>query len=223
MPRLRPLSVLILPLLLAAGARAQQAESTIPPPRDIPYAGTIKLEVDATNLSQRIFRVKETLPAQPGPLTLLYPMWVPGGHTPRNPLDKIAGIRFSAGGKPLAWRRDPLDVAAFHLDVPAGANEVVAEFEYLTPTAPNQGRIVMTPSMLNLQPLATVLYPAGYYVHRIPVDMRVTYPAGWTAFTALHEDARQGDTVDYEDVPLDILVDSPVYAGRHARRRPPRG
>ncbi|WP_240096319.1 M61 family metallopeptidase [Thermomonas flagellata] len=217
MPRLRPLSVLILPLLLAAGARAQQAESTIPPPRDIPYAGTIKLEVDATNLSQRIFRVKETLPAQPGPLTLLYPMWVPGGHTPRNPLDKIAGIRFSAGGKPLAWRRDPLDVAAFHLDVPAGANEVVAEFKYLTPTAPNQGRIVMTPSMLNLQPLATVLYPAGYYVHRIPVDMRVTYPAGWTAFTALHEDGRQGDTVDYEDVPLDILVDSPVYAGRHAR------
>ena len=213
----RRLLPLALSLLIAGGASAQNAASSIPPPQDVPYPGTIKLEVDATNLTQRIFRVKQTIPAQPGPLTLLYPMWVPGGHTPRNAIDKIAGITFKANGQKLDWKRDPLDVAAFHIEVPAGATEIVAEFDYLTPTTGSQGRVVMTPNMLNLQFLSAALYPAGHYTHRILFDPRVTYPAGWTAFTALHEDGRSGDTVDYKDVPFDILVDSPVYAGRYAK------
>jgi predicted metalloprotease with PDZ domain len=217
MLRRRLLSLALLPLL-AGGVHAQQAASAIAPPQDVAYPGTIRLEVDATNLSQRIFRMKETIPVQrAGTLTLLYPMWVPGGHTPRNPLDKIAGITFKANGRELPWKRDPLDVAAFHVEVPEGAAEITAEFDFLTPTGSGQGRVVMTPNMLNLQTLSTVLYPAGYYAHRIPFDLRVTYPAGWTAFTALHEDGRSGNTVDYRDVPLDILVDSPVYAGRYAK------
>ena len=213
----RRLLPLALSLLIAGGASAQNAASNIPPPQDVPYPGTMKLEVDATDLAHRIFRVKQTIPAQPGPLTLLYPMWVPGGHTPRNAIDKIAGITFKGNGQKLDWKRDPLDVAAFHIEVPAGATEIVAEFDYLTPTTGSQGRVVMTPDMLNLQFLSAALYPAGHYTHRIMVDPRVTYPAGWTAFTALHEDGRSGDTVDYKDVPFDILVDSPVYAGRYAK------
>ncbi|MFT4177876.1 MAG: hypothetical protein QM612_00195 [Thermomonas sp.] len=211
--RLLPLALF---LLLAGGAHAQQA-SSIPPPQDIDYPGTIKLEVDATNLAQRIFKVKQTIPVKPGPLTLLYPMWVPGGHTPRNPLDKIAGITFMANGKKLDWKRDPLDVAAFHVVVPENASELIAQFDYLTPTGSGQGRVVMTPNMLNLQFIAAALYPAGHYISRITFDPRVTYPAGWTAFTALHEEGRNGNTIDYKDVPFDILADSPVYAGRHAK------
>ncbi|MEO6228150.1 MAG: M61 family peptidase, partial [Thermomonas sp.] len=199
--------------LLAATASAQE----IPPPRDVPYPGTIKLEVDATNLAQRIFRVKQTIPVQAGPITLLYPMWVPGGHSQNNSLDKIAGITFKANGQKLDWKRDPLDVAAFHIEVPAGATEITAEFNFLTPTTGAQGRVVMTPNMLNLQFLSAALYPAGYYTHQIMYDVHVTYPAGWTAFTALPEDSRSGNTVDYQDVPFDILVDSPVYAGRYAK------
>ncbi len=215
--RLRQLP-LALSLLLAGGVNAQQAASSIAPPQDVAYApGTIKIEVDATNLAQRIFRVKETIPVAAGPLTLLYPMWVPGGHTPRNPLDKIAGITFKANGQKLDWKRDPLDVAAFHLEVPQGVAEITAEFDYLTPTGGGQGRVVMTPNMLNLQFLSTALYPAGHYAHRIMIDPRVTYPSGWTAFTALHEESRSGDTVNYKDVPFDIFVDSPVYAGRYAK------
>ena len=211
---LRPrLLCLALASLFAAGASAQE----VPPPRDVAYPGTIKIEVDATNLSQRIFRVKQTIPAQAGVLTLLYPMWVPGGHSPKNSIDKIAGITFKANGQKLDWKRDTLDVAAFHIDVPAGATEITAEFDFLTPTNGSQGRVVMTPNMLNLQFLSAALYPAGYYTHQIMFDTRVTYPAGWTAFTALHEDSRSGDTVDYKDVPFDILVDSPVYAGRYAK------
>ena len=211
---------LALPLLMAgsAGAYAQHASSGIQPPQDTPYPGTIRLEVDATNLSQRIFKVRETIPARPGELTLLYPMWIPGGHTPRGAIDKVAGITFHANGQRLTWKRDPLDVAAFHVTVPEGASEVVVEFDFLTPTAPGQGRVVMTPNMLNLQFISTALYPAGHYMHRIMFDTRVTYPAGWTAFTALNEEGRSGNTVNYEDVPFDILADSPVYAGRYTRQ-----
>ena len=67
---------------LAFAAHAQE----VPQPLDVPYApGMMKVEVDATNLSQRIFGIKQTIPVQAGPLTLLFPRWVPGGH-PMNPL-----------------------------------------------------------------------------------------------------------------------------------------
>lgn len=207
---------LVLTALSLAVAGLVHAE--VPAPKDVPYApGTIRIEVDATNLSQRIFRVKETIPVQAGPLVLQYPKWVPGGHSPRNPMKDIAGLTFTANGQKLDWKRDTLDTNAFHIDVPAGVTEVVANFDYLTATGPGQGRVVMTPNMLNIQFIATSLYPAGHYMHQIMVDPRVTYPAGWTAFTALHEDGRSGDTVDYKDVPYDIFVDSPVYAGRYAK------
>ncbi len=204
--------------LAITGAHAQQGESSIAPPQDVPYApGTIRLEVDATNLSQRIFRVKETIPVQAGELVLLYPMWIPGGHTPRGAIDKVAGLTIKANGQKLDWKRDPLDVAAFHVTVPAGVSELVVEFDFLTPTTGAQGRVVMAPNMLNLQFISTLLYPAGHYASKINFDARVKYPAGWTAFTALDEQGRSGDTIDYADVPLDILVDSPVYAGRYAK------
>lgn len=205
--------------LLTALVIPSLALAAVPEPRDVPYApGTIKLEVDATNLSQRIFHIKQTIPVQAGDLVLQYPKWVPGGHTPRNPIDKIAGITFRAGDSKLDWKRDTLDVNAFHLTVPEGVSTITAEFDYLTPTDPAQGRVVMTPNMLNLQFIATLLYPAGYYGTQVTFDPRVTYPAGWTAFTGLHEESRDGDTVNYEDVNFDILVDSPVFAGRHAKQ-----
>jgi predicted metalloprotease with PDZ domain len=208
------------PILLLALACAGTLHAEVPAPLDTPYApGTIRIEVDATNLSQRIFRVRETIPVLPGELTLLYPQWVPGGHSPRNPIDKVAGIVFSANGRKLEWKRDPLDVHAFHLGVPEGADAIVAEFDFLTPTSGAQGRVVMTADMLNLQFISTLLYPAGHYAHRIMFDPRVTYPAGWTAFSALDVESTGADnSIDYADVQLDILADSPVYAGRHATR-----
>jgi predicted metalloprotease with PDZ domain len=210
---MRRLALTVLSLAVAGLVHAE-----VPAPQDVPYApGMLKIEVDATNLSQRIFRIKETIPVQAGPLVLLYPKWVPGGHSPRNPMDDIAGLTFTANGRKLDWKRDTLETSAFHLDVPEGVTEIVANFDYLTPTGPGQGRVVMTPNMLNLQFIATSLYPAGHYMHQIMVDPRVTYPAGWTAFSGMHEESRTGDTVDYENVPYDIFVDSPVYAGRYAK------
>jgi len=75
--------------------------------------------------------------------------------------------------------------------------------------------VVMTPNMLNLQWNAVVLYPAGHYASRIEYAATVKYPAGFQAASALDVASREGDTVHYQPVPLDILVDSPVYAGRY--------
>lgn len=208
----------VLPLalvLLCGNALAQQ----IPQARDVPYApGPIQVEIDATRLGQRIFRVRQTIPVQAGPLVLLYPQWIPGNHAPRGPIEKIAGIRFTANGQPVAWTRDPLNVYAFHLDVPAGASTLAAQYDYLTPTDPVQGRVVMTPAMLNLQWNAVLLYPAGHAQSQVLFDARVTYPPGWQAGTALEVERREGDTVVYKRVPLEVLADSPVYAGRHYRQ-----
>ena len=211
--RMRPITAAIA-LVIAAGAHAQ-----VPAPRDVPYApGPITVEVDATNLGQRIMRVRETIPVAPGKLTLLYPAWLPGNHAARGPIDKLAGIQFSAGGQKLAWKRDPADVYAFHLDIPQGVSSITADYQYLTPTDSSQGRVVMTPSMLNLQWNAVLLYPAGHYSQGIEFRPSVKYPAGWQAGTALDVQAQNGDTIVYKPVSVDILADSPVYAGRYFRQ-----
>lgn len=187
-----------------------------PAPRDIPYpGGTIKLEVDASDTVQRIFRVKETIPvAASGPMTLLLPQWLPGNHAPRGQIEKINGLTFTADGKPLAWKRDPLNVYGFVIDVPQGTRQVVAQFQFLSATQSNQGRVVVTPKMLNIQWESVSLYPAGYYTRQIPVQATVIYPEGWQAATALRG-KKSGSAVTYETIDYEALQDSPVFAGTH--------
>ena len=198
---------------------AQPVVTTIPEARDIAWtAGTIQLDVDATDVDRRVLRVRQTIPVSTGgPLTLLFPEWLPGHHAPRGQMEKLAGLHFAtADGKPLNWRRDPLNVYAFHLSVPEGARSVVASFQFLAPTAGNQGRVVMTESLLNLQWQSVSLYPAGFYTRRIPIQASVTLPEGWTAATALAQQS-EGNRVRYEITDYETLVDSPIFAGLHSR------
>lgn len=192
---------------------------TIPAARDIAYPGTIRLAIDATDTQRGIYRVRETIPvAGPGPLTLLFPEWLPGNHAPRGPIQTIAGIKASANGQPVAWTRDPADVYAIHIDVPAGATAIDLEFQHLSPTRSGEGRTTMTPDMLNLQWEKMSFYPAGYYVRNIPAVASVTLPAGWSAATSLDVASKAGDTITYQPVSYETLVDSPIFAGRHYRR-----
>ncbi|MGE4409171.1 MAG: M61 family metallopeptidase [Sphingobium sp.] len=186
-------------------------------PRDVAYPGTMTLAVDATDTTQRIWRVKQVIPvASSGPLTLLYPEWLPGKHGPRGQIEKFSGLKITANGKDIGWTRSPLDVYAFHVNVPEGTREIVAEFQFLNATAANQGRIAVTDKMLNLQFETVSLYPAGYYVRRIPVQATVTYPQGWTAHSALPGKA-SGATVRYDVTDYETLIDSPVFAGLYAK------
>jgi hypothetical protein len=98
-------------------------------------AQTIKLTVDATDAPRKLFRAQEVIPVSPGPLTLYYPKWLPGEHGPTGPIINLSGLKFTASGKTLPWRRDPADMYAFHIDVPQGATAVEASLEFLAPTS----------------------------------------------------------------------------------------
>ncbi|GAP65208.1 glycyl aminopeptidase [Mizugakiibacter sediminis] len=214
-----PHRVLLAAVLCAAAcAGAPRARAAVPAPADTPYPGTLKLAVDASDVARRIFRVREEIPVQPGPLTLLYPQWIPGNHSPTGPLDKFAGLVVSADGKPLPWTRDPLDVYAFHVDVPQGVGTLAVEFQYLSPQDRSQGRVVMTPDMLNLQWNAVALYPAGHDARLITVAPSVTLPEGWQFGTALEVASRNGASTTFKPVPFATLIDSPMFAGRHFKR-----
>jgi predicted metalloprotease with PDZ domain len=190
----------------------------ITPPADIDFPGIIRLSVVATDLARHIFEVTETIPARAGAMTLLYPKWLPGYHSPEASIELFAGLVIHAQGEELRWRRDPVEVHAFHIDVPEGATEIEARFQFLSPTSPAQGRIVVTPEMLNLQWNAVLLYPAGYFSRRIMVEASLTLPTGWHYGCALAPSATAGDTTTFETVSLDVLVDSPIFAGQHYRR-----
>lgn len=217
-------------LLLAAPATAQVTPGnsapaatapfadTIPAAEDRAYPGTMRLLVDARNVQQGYVDVTQTIPvASAGPLVLLYPKWLPGTHAPEGQPANLAGLSFTVDGKPLAWTRDPLDMTAFHIVVPEGARAVEARFQYLDSLDPmGIERRTMTPAMMNLQWEKLSLYPAGYYVRRIPVTAELRVPDGWTVYTALRG-KEAGARTTYETVAYDTLVDSPVFAGKHAQ------
>jgi predicted metalloprotease with PDZ domain len=216
-------------VLLAAPALAQpfaepQPVPMPPPtpaPKDVAYpGGTLHISVDATDLDRRIFQVHETIPlASGGPQTILFPQWVPGGHSPRNSLAMVSGLTVRADGAPVTWMRDPVDVFAFHVNAPAGAKSLELSYQILTPTNSDQGRVVVTPEMLNLQWLSIAMYPAGYYARRVQIEPEVKLPEGWSFGTALEPAGpSQGGVTRFKPVPFDVLVDSPMFAGRYARK-----
>lgn len=202
--------------LLGTGAWPALAE--VAATGETTYPGTVQLAVDLTDLDRRIFRVREEIPVVAGPLTLFYPQWLPGNHAPTGPIEQLAGLKLSAAGQSIAWKRDPLDPYAFHLEVPPDASRLAVEFQFTSPLDSSQGRIVVTPQMLGLQWNTVVLYPAGHSASQITVAPRITLPGGWQFASALETAHVAGADVAFKPVSLETLVDSPLFAGRHVRR-----
>jgi predicted metalloprotease with PDZ domain len=191
----------------------------IPEPADRPYCGRLRLQVDATDVTRRIYQVRETIPVPgPGPLILLYPKWLPGFHSPQAPIELFAGLVITAAGEDIAWTRHPVTINAFHLDVPEGVQEIEARFQFLSPTAPDQGRVIASTNLVTLQWNTVLLYPAGYFARQIEIEAELTLPEGFQSASALEQVGQQGSTVRFAATRLDVLVDSPVFAGRYAKR-----
>jgi predicted metalloprotease with PDZ domain len=227
--RRSPASILLSLCALVLSANCALAQSPGPQPlpmpapiaapRDTPYLAAIRLNVDATDVDRRIFRVRETIPVRAGgPLVLLYPQWLPGNHSPSGPVDKLAGLMIHANGARVEWVRDPVDVFAFHVAVPANATSLDVEFQFVSPVDTPEGRIVMTPDMLNLQWNDVVLYPAGYFARQIMMEPSVRLPDGWQFATALETASTTGGLTTFKPVSLDTVVDSPIFAGRYFTR-----
>jgi predicted metalloprotease with PDZ domain len=185
-----------------------------PAARDAPFPGVVTLAADATDIHHRIVRVRETIPVTGGKeMVLLYPQWLPGVHAPEGPIDRLAGLKITAGGQPVAWRRDTVDVYAFHLTPPAGAGTVEVTFEYTSPVSDKVGPVEVSSNMAILEWPSFMLYPAGYYIRQIPVDASLILPEGWRFATALDRAETLGGRITFRRAPLETVGDSPVYAG----------
>lgn len=213
-------SVSVAVFLLHLGLTGAQTlvPSAVPPPQNTPYAGTMAIEVDLTDLDRKIMPVRQTLPVQPGPLTLLYPRWIPGTHSPTGSVSRMAGLQITAHGKLVQWTRDTVDGFAFHLSVPPGATLLEIAFQHLSPVSPASGRVVMTPEIIGLQWNTVVLYPAGYFVSGIQTRASAKLPTGWQTATSLDVARRTGDWLEFKPVSLETLVDSPLWAGKYSKR-----
>ncbi|HXD20374.1 MAG TPA: hypothetical protein VN654_25335 [Vicinamibacterales bacterium] len=188
-------------------------------PVDAPYPGTIQVQVDATDIERHIFSIHETVPVRGGqPIVLLYPQWWPGHHSPVGRADLLAGLVVRAGGKRVEWVRDPVQVFAFHVNVPAAANALDLDFQFTSPVEGNEGRMLMTPDMLSLQWTSTTLYPAGFFARQITVEPSVRLPDGWQFATALETQSANGSETTFKAVPYETLIDSPMLAGRYFKR-----
>ena len=227
--RLSAAGLALLLVSAAPAALAQQASTypsalpapqpPIPEARDVAYPGVIALDIDATNLAQHVFGVTETITvAQAGPMTLFVPEWLPGNHGPVGPIVQLAGIEITANGQRVEWVRDTLSPFAYHITVPAGATELKIRMQHLSPTTGNQGRVTMTPEMLNIQWEKMLLYPAGHWSRNIMVQPTVKFPTGWRFGTALEPQTKDGDLQTFKPVNLEVLVDSPVFAGVYYRQ-----
>ncbi|WP_310534935.1 peptidase M61 [Novosphingobium sp.] len=223
-----PLAALLLSTVLASPLAAQTMQKSapvavpitpsVPDARDVPYpGGTMLLDIDASDTVRAAYRVTQTIPVAPGTtrLTLLFPQWLPGTHGTRGPLAELVDVKFYAGTTQLKWKRDPVEVFAFHVDIPAGASAVTAKFIHTSPLQSSEGRITMTQEMLNLQWEKMSLYPAGHYVRQIRVKPSVIFPAGWSVATALDGKSAAGNRVTWAETDYETLVDSPIFAGKH--------
>src|SRR5271169_596422 len=181
--------------------------------------GPIRLAVDASQAPQRILHSHMQIPVKPGPLTLYYPQWIPGEHMPDGPIIEVAGMKFSGGGKPIAWRRDLVEMFSIHLDVPAGVSTLEADFDFLLSGAPSgfSAGASATASLDVLSWNQVLLYPKGLPAKDIIFAPSLRLPADWKFGTALPIAKQDGATIEFTPVALATLVDSPVLSGRYYR------
>lgn len=177
---------------------------------------TVTISVDATSAPRKIFHASLKIPATPGDLTLYYPKWIPGEHAPDGPVVDLAGLKFSAGGKTLKWRRDLLDGFTLHVEVPAGVTEVDAELDYLSPATLESGFSAGSSATDKLAVISwnqVLLYPKGYKSDDINYTASLKLPEGWKFGTPLPITTQSGNEIHFATVSLTTLVDSPVITG----------
>ena len=201
-----------------AGPSATAPFTSIIAPKDRAYAGEIQLKVDASDTSHRIVRVHETLSGVSPDTVLLYPKWLPGTHAPEGTLDRIAGIRFTANGAPVTWKRDPVDVFAFRLNLRPGTHAIDIDFDYLSPTSPKVGALEMSRELMLIEWNELVFYPAGYFTRQIPAQVQLLLPADWQFGSALETASTDHAQTQFKRTTLETLIDSPLYAGRYASK-----
>jgi predicted metalloprotease with PDZ domain len=180
----------------------------------------IEIHVDMGRSAQRIMHARLEIPVEPGPLTLLYPKYLPGEHGPTGPIAELAGLVIKGNDQPIVWNRDSRDVFTFYVDVPTGVSKLEIELDYLPPRSGGMfGNGPATSDQVAVMSWNTLLlYPAGISIHDLIYRPSLTPPAGWQYGTALRTKNRRRDRIQFEEVSLAELIDSPVTTGAHYRQ-----
>ncbi len=184
------------------------------------HTPTISLVVDASEAPRKIFHAQLKIPASPGTLTLYYPKWIPGEHGPTGPVEDLAGLKFTANGQTLKWRRDLLDGWTIHVEVPAGASSVDASLDFISPAGPGgiyTGGASATDKMTVVSWNTMLIYPAGPTSDDLTYEASLRLPTGWKFGTPLPVASQSGAEIKFKPASLTTLVDSPVIAGEYLR------
>jgi predicted metalloprotease with PDZ domain len=200
----------ILTILAAFSASAVRAQTAQNPAH---------LDVDLRDAPKHIFHAKLTLPVQSGPVTLVYPKWIPGEHAPTGPIVDFTGLKISAAGKEIPWLHDDVDMFAFHVDVPSGVNTLEISYDYLSPTDTNGGRESpsTTAKLAVLNWYMVTLYPLGPKTDDLTYVATLRLPQGWKYGTALPVVKESADLIEFAPATLTTVIDSPVIAGAYLR------
>ena len=170
--------------------------------------GAVALTVRLPDPGQKLLYVQEVIPVEPGPLTLYYPKWIPGDHSPDGTVEEVMGLEFTTDGRPLAWQRDELDRFAFHLTVPQGVQQIEVRFQF-------PGGRRMTSNLMDLTWDQVALYRAGQPTKDQMYQPTLVIPAEWQYASALETATRDGESIAFKPVPFNTLIDSPVIAGKY--------
>jgi predicted metalloprotease with PDZ domain len=179
----------------------------------------ITLSVDLTDAPRKILHATEGMPVTAGPLTLVYPKWIPGEHGPTGPIENMAGFFITANGQPVKWERDKVDMFAYHITVPQGVTKLEIKIDFLASSSLS-GFSAGGSTSENLALLSwnTVLvYPDGTNASEVMFKPSITVSPGWQFGTALDKDGGSGQQTAFKTVSLEQLIDSPVLAGRYFR------
>jgi predicted metalloprotease with PDZ domain len=211
-------------LALTTTARSQNSPGPqlvpLPPaivaPVDTPYPGTISLLVDVTHVATRVLNVHETIPIKGREITLLYPEWLPGTHSPSIPVADLAGLTVTANGKPIPWVRDRVNMYAFHVEAPKDATTLDLTFQYLASLDSKRSRISSKFADVTWNNL--LLYPAGYFSRDIRFEAALRLPEAWKFACSLDVKSQNGNLVQFKETTLNTLIDSPLYTGANFKR-----
>lgn len=183
-------------------------------------AQNVKLRADLTEAPRGLMRGSLSIPVNPGPLTLVYPQWIPGYHGPIGPITDVAGLKFIVDGKAIPWRRDLTDMYALHVEIPPGASTLDVNLEYLAPTGGSNGDPNTSSQLAVLEWNLLTLFPQGSDASRLIVEPSVVVPSGWKFGTSLDQlaGAPADGATHFKPVSLEMLIDQPVITGRHFRQ-----
>jgi predicted metalloprotease with PDZ domain len=175
------------------------------------------VDVDAREIGRGVQHVHMVLPVKPGKLTLIYPKWLPGEHGPTGPIGGLSGVKFSSGGKSITWRRDDVEMFAFHLNIPAGTTTLDASFEVVSELNAGYNNAVRTATdaLAIILWNQLVLYPLGVQSDDMQITASLRLPTGWKLGTALPQASTNGDVVQFRQTSLTTLVDSTGLAGKY--------